>query len=409
MIRHKILQINVTLNTGSTGRITEQIGQEIIDAGWESYVAFGRKCNISCSIPIRIGKLHDVYMHGCNSLLFDNHGFSSMNATKKLIKKIENIKPDIIHLHNLHGYYINVAILFNYLKTASIPVVWTMHDCWSYTGHCAFYSDIKCSKWKTGCFNCPKRGDYPKSLFLDNSKKNYIRKLKLFTSVENLTIVPVSEWLGHEVKQSFFKGKRILPIINGLDTQTFSPKKTPINLIQKYKLEGKNILLGVASAWSPRKGINDYAELAKILPDNYQIVMIGLTKKQSKYLPNNILKLQRTENVNELAEWYSLATLVLNLSSSESFGLTTAEGFACGTPSIVYNCTASPELISPGTGIIVEKGNIKSLFEAVQTITEKGKSFFLDNCRKRAITHFNKNIQYKKYLLLYNEPVGGIN
>ncbi len=397
-----LLQINVSLNSESTGRIVEQIGLKAISAGWISYVAYGRAYNESKSVPIKICNKFEIILHGINSLLFDNHGFSSTIATKKLIKKIKQIKPDIIHLHNIHGYYINIEILFNFLKDSHIPVVWTLHDCWAYTGHCSYYSDIQCNKWETGCNNCPKRGNYPKSLIVDNSSKNYIRKRNLFNSIDNLTLVPVSGWLGHEVEKSFFKGKRIFPILNGVDVNTFFPNNNVTDLIQRYRLYNKYILLGVATAWGERKGIYDYAKLSELLSDNYKIVMIGLTEKQSKSLPNNILKLKRTENVKELAEWYSLATLVLNLSSQESFGLTTVEGFASGTPCVAYNCTASPELITSETGAVVAKGDVNALIMAINKISNNGKNYYAENCRKRALECFNMEIQYNKYLKLYD-------
>lgn len=401
----KLLQINSAANSGSTGRIAEQIGKLAIDAGWGSYIAYGRDRNASQSQLIKIGRDKDVYLHGMQSLLFDNHGLSSNSATQKIIEKIKEISPDIIHLHNIHGYYINYVLLFDYLSSSGIPVVWTLHDCWAYTGHCSYYSDIDCQKWQTFCECCPKKHNYPKSFILDRSSRNYQKKKKAFNSLRNLTLVPVSNWLEEEVKKSFLKYNHIKCILNGIDVEQFHPTGREQVTREKYGLDQKKVLLGVATAWGPRKGWQDYIRLSQSITDDYKIVMVGVTEKQAKELPDNILKIERTESIEELADLYSMADVVLNLSDEESFGLTTAEGFACGTPSIVYNCTASPELITPETGMIIEKSDLNSLINAIQRIISTGKQFYAENCRKRAIDCYDKNNNYKQYLSLYKELI----
>lgn len=401
----KLLQINSAVNSGSTGRIAEQIGKLAIDAGWESYIAYGRDKNASQSQLIKIGKDKDVYLQGLQSLLFDNHGLSSNSATKTIIEKIKKISPDIIHLHNIHGYYINYVLLFDYLSSSGIPVVWTLHDCWAYTGHCSYYSDIDCQKWQTLCESCPKKHNYPRSVILDRSSHNYQKKKEAFNSLKNLTLVPVSNWLEEEVKKSFLKYHHIKCILNGVDVGQFHPTGREQVTREKYGLNQKKVLLGVATAWGPRKGWRDYIKLSQVLPNDYQIVMVGVSEKQSRELPSNIRAIMKTENVEQLADLYSVADIVLNLSDEESFGLTTAEGFACGTPSIVYNCTASPELITPETGIIIEKGDLNSLINAIHRITSIGKQYYTENCRKRAVECYDKNSNYKQYLSLYNELI----
>lgn len=397
-----ILQINSSANVGSTGRIAEQIGQIAIANGWNSYLAYGRTANQSTSHLIHVGNKLDVFVHGSVSLLFDNHCFGSHFTTRKLISKIENIHPDIIHLHNLHGYYLNIDILFRYLKKVNIPVIWTLHDCWPYTGHCSHYSNIDCQKWRSECNECPKSKNYPKSLFVDHSRTNFLRKKELFTSVDNLTIVPVSEWLGTEVKKSFLGEKQIKVITNGVDIHSFTPVTDSCKILGKYNLSNKFILLGVATAWGPRKGWDDYIKLSQMLPDEYRIVMVGVTEKQKASLPKNIVAIKRTESIHELAKLYSAANVVLSLSDQESFGLTTAEGFACGTPGIVYNCTASPELITKETGFVVERGDFAALTVAIETIKANGKEYYAENCRKRALQFYDSNKQYLKYIELYN-------
>lgn len=400
-----LLQINVAANITSTGRIAEQIGVLAKNAGWKSYIAYGRSANKSQSHTIKIGNKFSVYSHGLESLLLDNHGLCSTVATKKLIRQIEGIKPDVIHLHNLHGYYINYNELFSFLSKSNIPVVWTLHDCWTYTGHCSHYSDIGCQKWQTQCGQCPKFHNYPKSLFLDRSTRNYRIKKKCFNSVPNLTLVPVSHWLESELKKSFLSSHRVHCILNGVDVKQFKPKENIEGIRNTYGLNGKKVLLGVATAWGPRKGWNDYIRLSGILPNEYQIVMVGVTEKQAKELPSNILAIQRTESIEQLAEWYSLADIVLNLSDEESFGLTTAEGFACGTPSIVYNCTASPELITAETGLVLEKGDMDGLVTAIQNITTNGKQYYSEKCRTRATTLYDKNKNFLGYVQLYNQLI----
>lgn len=397
----KLLQINVALNKGSTGRISEQIGKLARSKGWDTFILHGaRYVNTSEMYSFQTGTPLLEKIHAVRSMLFDAHGLGSVNETQKAIEIIKQIKPDIIHLHNIHGYYLNYKVLFEYLATTNIPVVWTLHDCWSMTGHCSHFDYIGCERWKSGCYNCPLKGDYPKSLFLDRSKQNYLLKKTLFSSVKNMTIVPVSKWLGSIVEQSFLREYPIRVINNGVDLKVFSPKET--DLKDRLGLTGKNVLLGVAASWKdPRKGLKDYVRLSKCLPTKYQIILVGVGRNVHEQIPNNILAVERTENQLELTEYYSIADIVLNLSYQETFGLTTIEGFACGTPSIVYNKTASPELISKETGMIVEAGNISQLCSAIQEIIANGKDFYSAACRKRAEDLYNKDDRFWEYIDLY--------
>lgn len=399
-----LLQINSVVNCGSTGRITEEIGQTAIAANWKSYIAYGRNDRTSKSELIKIGSDWDVKMHGIQTRLFDRHGLASKKATKRLVQKIENIKPDIIHLHNIHGYYLNIEILFCFLKQANIPVVWTLHDCWPITGHCSHFSFIECEKWKTLCYDCPQKKSYPASYLLDRSKKNYHLKKELFTSLPNLTLVPVSNWLSDLLKESFLKDFPVKVIHNGINTDVFKPSHDSF-FRKKYQLGNKTILLGVANVWSQRKGLNDFIELSKRLNSDYQIILVGLTKKQIKILPHNIMGIVRTESIKDLVHFYSNADIVLNISYEETFGMTTIEGFACGTPGIVYNSTASPELIDNSTGIVVEKGDINGLIEAIHQIKNKGKKAYTEACINRANDLFNKKDCFMEYINLYNSLI----
>jgi glycosyltransferase involved in cell wall biosynthesis len=395
-----LLQINSVINSGSTGRIAEEIGKKAIENRWQSYIAYGRNEQSSMSKKINIGNKFDILLHGLITRLFDKHGLGSKKATEKLIHQIETINPDIIHLHNVHGYYLNIKVLFNYLANTSIPIIWTLHDCWSFTGHCSHFDFVGCNKWKTECSNCPQIKEYPASFFYDRSNKNYSLKKYLFNSLDNLTIVPVSNWLADRIKESFLSNMSIKVIPNGVDTDLFSPKET--NIREKYKLKNTFILLGIASKWTTSKGLSDFIKLSSKIDSDIKIILVGLNKKQIKCLPNNIIGFERTENTEELVNLYSCADVVLNLSREETFGLTTVEGFACGTPGIVYNTTASPELISPETGFVVESGNINKLLHAIKQIQKEGKAYYSNACVERAKSLYNKNDRFNDYMNLYN-------
>ena len=395
----KLLIINVTANSGSTGRIAEEIGQTAIGNGYETYFAYGRiaresKCNV-----IKIGNSLNVKFHGVESLLFDNHGFSSRIATKRFIRRIAEIKPDIINIHKIHGYYINVKILFEYLSKINIPVVWTFHDCWPFTGHCSHFMRFNCNKWKTGCFSCPNRGGYPKSMFLDNSKNNYKRKKNLFTKINEMTIVSPSNWLSDFVKESFLMQKHILTINNGTDLNVFKPINN--NLKSKLGLKNEKIIIGVASVWTQAKGLHDFIKLNELLSEEYKIILVGLNKKQKESLPANIIGIERTESVHELAELYSIADVFVNPTYSDNFPTTNIEALACGTPVITYKTGGSPEAVDEKTGVVVEQGNINQLKEAIELIA-KNKGEYSENCRERAVNLYNKQDRFNDYIKLFN-------
>jgi glycosyltransferase involved in cell wall biosynthesis len=397
-----VLQINSVVNSGSTGRIAEEIGQIAIAAGWESYIAYGRHARTSQSKLIKIGSDWDIRMHGLQTRLFDRHGLASTAATREFVEQIKKIKPDIIHLHNIHGYYINIEILFRYLKDANIPVVWTLHDCWPITGHCAYFTFVECDKWKTQCFSCPQKKGYPSSYFLDRSKQNHKQKRKLFTSVHDITIVPVSNWLADIVKQSYLKDYPIRVINNGIDVNVFSPQSRD-GIRLKYGLADKFVLLGVATAWGRRKGLHDFIELSKILKDDEIIVLVGLNENQIKILPENVIGISRTESVQQLAEFYSAADVFLNPTWEDSFPTTNLEALACGTPVVTYRTGGSPEALTPKTGFVVEQGDLASIRKAIDTVKSKGKAFYSAACRERATKMFNKNDRYAEYLQLYEQ------
>lgn len=396
----KILQINSIVNSGSTGRIAEEIGSQIIKEGHESYIAFGRGNRPSASKLIKIGSFKDVLLHGLYSLFFDKHGFGSIQSTRKLIKQIDEIKPDVIGLHNVHGYYINVELLFNYIKIKNIPIIWTFHDCWPFTGHCAYFDSISCEKWKTACTNCELKNKYPKSILIDNSSHNYFKKKNLFNQVNNVTIVTPSIWLKNIVKDSFLKHS-VVHIPNGVDLTVFKPVLDLNEIKDKYNIGSKKVVLGVASIWDKRKGLDDFIKLKFDSNSEVKIVLVGLSKLQIKNLPPNIIGIERTESISELAALYSLADVFVNPTYIDNFPTTNIESLACGTPVITYKTGGSPEAIDEFTGIIVEKGNLSSLENAINHVLILGKENYSKACRERAEKFYDKNDKYNDYFNLY--------
>ncbi|AEE17641.1 glycosyltransferase [Treponema brennaborense] len=389
-----LLQINTVINSGSTGHIAEELGNLVMQSGWKSYIAYGRNPRPSSSESIRIGSKWSVYSHVLITRLFDRHGFGSYFATKKLIKQIKKIKPDIIHLHNIHGYYLNIKVFFEYLKTLYIPVVWTLHDCWAFTGHCSHYTAGCCSKWQAECFECPQEKQYPKSFF-DNSRKNYNDKKRLFSGIKNLTLITPSEWLAEEVGKSFLGSYAVKVIHNGIDLNVFKPSLS-------LKKE-EPVILGVASTWTDRKGFYDFIKLSKLLKTGEQIVLIGVNEKQKAMLPQNIVGISRTENQQQLAEWYRRVVCFLNLTYEDNFPTTNIESLACGTPVITYRAGGSPEIIDENTGFVTEAGDIAAVRECITKIENAGKELYLALCRSRAVDFFDKECNFKKYIKLYND------
>jgi len=392
----KILQINTVYKTGSTGKIAKNLNDLIITNGWQSFIGYGRGKHKDKN-AIKIGSKLDMYVHGVGTRIFDKHGLYSKKATIEFIKKIDKLDIDIFHLHNIHGYYLHYPTLFEYLKNKK--VIWTLHDCWSFTGHCSHYDYIGCNKWQNECYKCPQKNRYPSSFIFDNSKENFKLKKRYFTNLKNLTIVTPSNWLANEVKKSFLRGYPIKVIHNGIDLNIFKPSKS--NFRKKHNLENKFIILGVANVWEERKGFDYFIKLSQMLSDDEQIVLVGLNDVQLKSLPNNILGIKRTSSAKELAEIYSLADVFVNPTLEEVLGLTNIESLACRTPVITFDSGGSPETIDEDTGIVIEKGNLEKLYKAIQQI--KTNNIDKQKCRYRAVEFFDKNKNFRKYMELYKD------
>lgn len=404
----KLLQINPVLRTNtSTGRIVQEIGELAIKEGWDSYVAYsgGRDGLKPCkSKLIPVGGKADVAFHGLWTRLTDRHGLASWSATRRFIEEIKALKPDIIHIHNIHGYFLNYKILFDFLARNDIPVVWTVHDCWLYTGHCYYYSSIGCDKWMSGCGNCQQKRAFPSSWFVDRSKKNFDDKSLAFNSIKDrLTIVPVSEWIRGEMSNSFLKNCQFQVIHNGIDLIVFSVQDNEQGVRQRYGLGDKRIILGLASIWSKEKGWDDFIEMAKMLNDNELIVLVGVSEKQQEQLPSNIVGIRRTENVQQLAELYSAADVFVNPTWQDNYPTVNLEAIACGTPVVTYRTGGSVEAITDSTGMIVEQGDVAGLLSAAREIMQRGTQFFKDSCRKFALENFDKEERYNDYLKLYDK------
>ena len=391
----KIVQINTALNCGSHGRIVEQISHVGAGRGFDTTIVHGaRYVNKSQFADIQTTTKNQERLNGIRSLLFDAHGLGLKCATKSLITKLEEIKPDIVHLHNIHGYYLNYQILFDYLAKSGVPVVWTLHDCWSITGHCSQFENYNCDKWKTQCHDCQYIMDwYPKSL-IDRSKRNFELKKQCFTSVKNMTIVPVSHWLEDKVKQSFLAKYPIKVINNGVDISSFRPSEASGKISSN-----KFTILGVASNWDDDKGVQEFIKLS----DNvyYQVVMVGVKDELKQKLPKSIIAVSRTNNQQELAEYYSLADVFINPTYKDTFPTVNLEALACGTPVITYKTGGSPESITPETGIVVDKGDFEQLCTAIEVVRKNGKHCYSDSCRERAVKFYNKDDRFKDYIDLY--------
>lgn len=396
----RLLEINVASNNGSTGRIAESIGLLSQTNGWECFIAHGSRYSRRTSLDdLSIGSIYTESLHYLKSFFFDSHGLGSVAPTKKLIDTIKNIKPAIVHLHNIHGYYINYDILFTALKELNIPVVWTLHDCWSFTGHCTYFDIIQCEKWKVKCDRCPQRNSYPKSL-IDRSSRNFNLKKKLFTSVERMAIVPVSEWLSGLVSNSYLKDYPRYVIHNGIDLSVFHPSEESIKDRLGYR--GKKIVLGVADGFGDRKGLGDFITLRKILPSDYEIVLIGVSDSDKKRLPETILAIPKTESQKVLVDYYSAADVFINPTYEDNFPTTNIEALACGTPVITYATGGSPEAIDSNTGRIVEKGNVVMLRDKIVDLCNDMNSEISSLCRRRVELFFDKDKCYHPYMELFN-------
>lgn len=397
-----ILEIN-SCTIGSTGRIMRMVAETARNSGFTVYTSSpvqGNEEKIKSKNHIYIGNLIDKRIHLLLAKATGYHGCFSHIATAIFLMKVDKIKPNLIHIHNLHNCYINIPMLFAYIKKRNIPVVWTLHDCWSFTGHCPYYDFVQCDKWQVECHDCPQLARYPYA-YVDNTRRMFNKKREMFTGA-NIVLVPPSKWLGEEIKKSFLNCYPIKVINNGIDLDIFKPINSDFR--KQYNIENKIIILGVAGSWAQRKGLDVFVRLAEELPTKYQIVIVGVGEDEKAKLPQNIIAITRTSNQKELAKIYSSSDFYLNPTREENFPTTNLEALACGIGIITYNTGGSPEIVDKDTGIVVDKDDYNSLITIICSLERK--PFNADKCRKRAL-QYEKEKKYKEYVELFEAILEG--
>lgn len=413
----KVLQINTVYKTGgSTGRIVYDLKNIMERSGIESYVAFGYGYTPDASEQatlFRIDTDKDLFISKVQTKLTGHHGFNNIHETRRLLKWIDKVNPDIIHLHNIHNHYVNIKLLLTYIEKRHIPCVLTMHDCWTFTGHCAYFDYSGCEKWKTGCRKCPSLHDYPRTFSpIDPSAWNYRHKRELFRQL-NVTLVTPSQWLANLVSESFLNDKQCMMINNGVDTDVFRPCGNSVK--QKLGIDGKRMILAMASGFTKRKGIDYLLKLPEMLTDNEVLVLVGVKPEQKHLLPKEkCIGIECTNNVNELAEYYSIADVFVNTTLEDNFPTTNIEALACGTPVVTFNTGGSVESVFDGetqiieenitftgVGAVVPQKDLFALLKAVRTVCGQGKKLYQSECRNKAMSRYEKETQYKKYIMLY--------
>lgn len=390
----KVLQINSVYGERSTGRIAYELALLQRENNMKPYIVSGEGKSDSPDIHIMSGKFY-LRLNILKTRLFGKHGFYSKLATRRMLKFVSKVSPDVIHLHNIHGHYFNVKMIFEYIRKHNIPVVWTLHDCWAFTGHCPHFDYIGCEKWKTGCSDCPQRRGYPDSWFFDRSKGNFKAKKELFTSLEKMHIVTPSYWLSSLAEQSFLSKYPVTTIHNGIDTEKFSPAES--DLKKRLGLENKFVILGIVSNLNSTKGGQYFLELAKMLSEDEHIVLLSLERDFDK-LPPNITALPRTESAEELAKIYSGADVFVNPTLQDTFSMINVEALSCALPVVSFNTGGSTESLTEDCGVVVKKGDAKGLYEGIQKV--RNGDYSREKCRERGKA-FSSKLCFSKYIDIY--------
>lgn len=402
----KVVQINAVYGTASTGRICHELAGFMNKNGHEVYTAYASGVNRDHN-TYKIISEAGIKIHGLCSRVFGLQGYFSFTPTRKLLKYISKIKPDIVHLHNLHGNYVNLPMILKYLAEKDIATVITLHDCWFFTGKCTHYTEDKCYKWKTGCNHCKRlKKDIP-SWFFDRTLKMWVDKNKLFNAVSRLAVVGVSDWITNEAKKSFLNSASIIKrIYNWIDLNDFYPIKSDIR--RKYRIdEDKFIILSVSAGWNESSDkFRDAIKLSKLINNNMEIVLVGSGLNKAK-LPDNIVGIDYVDGKEELAQIYSTADVYVHLSREDTFGKVVAEAMACGTPAVVYNSTALPELIEQGNGFVAECGDVNKIYDKLLKIFETGKAPYSERCVDFVRKRFDKSKLLEETIKLYNDIIEG--
>lgn len=400
----KVVQINAVYQYSSTGKLTEEMHEYMLSKGVQSYV-FCTNWNDPSKGIFKIGNKFDYKLHGLFSRIFGKQGYFSTIPTSRLIKKLNDIEPDVVVLGNLHGNYINLPKLLQYLGNNNVPTLLILHDCWFFTGHCCYYVEDNCDKWKSECNRCPAFKKYNKSLFFDTSTKLFYDKKKLFSSIKNLTIVGVSEWIKNEAKESVVlsNASRFERIYNWLNLDLFKPKDASLIRDELGIKKDDFVIIGVSQIWNEYKGFGRFIRLAESRP-NYKIYLVGRVPEKTK-LPSNLVSLGEINNPERLALLYNMADVFLNFSIQETFGKVSAEAVACGTPIITNTITANPELCGEGCGKIVDITNWESVLEAVDILSTEGKVAYTTSCVQFARDNFEKSGRLNDYFQLIKDII----
>lgn len=388
---------------GSTGNIMLRIAEQARERG--HIVRTYSSASVDSRTEVYVSDDHFVFgsytenkIHVYLGVATGRNGFFSYFGTRQLIKDLEEFGPEIIHLHNLHRFCIDLPLLFKYINRKNIRVIWTLHDCWSFTGKCPHFEMAQCDKWLNGCGGCPSLGDYPKSM-VDSTRAMYRKKKEMFTSISDMTVVTPSKWLAEQVSESFLNKYETKVIYNGIDTEIFKPVDS--NFRKSINCEDKFLLLGVAFDWSERKGLDVFNTLADELDERYRIVLVGVNERVAERVSTKIITVPRTESQKELAEIYSSADIFVNPTREEVLGLVNLEALACGTPVITFRTGGSPETINEKCGATVEKNDIVALKEKIELIAST-RPFSVEDCLQRA-SEFKQFDKFKEYVDLYED------
>ncbi|MBQ9433941.1 MAG: glycosyltransferase [Synergistaceae bacterium] len=365
----RVLFINVQCGRGSHGKIAAEQAEKFAHEGHEVKIAYSRDPDMPekyKKYAVRIGSTADIYIHALLTRLTDRNGFFSRGATRRFLAWAEEYNPDLLWLHNIHGYYINIDMLFRWIKSRpSMRVLWTLHDCWSFTGHCAYFTFAGCEKWRTHCEHCPQKNAYPAS-FVDASYRNYEDKRRIFTGVKDMTLITPSQWLADLVAQSFLREYPCEVRHNQIDRNIFRPSVSDFR--ERYGLAEKKIVLGVANRWEQRKGIRDFVRLSEILnPEKFSIVLVGL---KHDALPEGIIHIDRTSNQQELAEIYTAADVLFNPTYEDNYPTVNLEAEACGTPVVTYDAGGSPETVRREDSRVVKCGDVEAAKKYIVQLCE---------------------------------------
>lgn len=397
----KVIQINSTCGVGSTGKICVGISQLMTAGGIENYILYSTRSN-GFPLGIRCSGDSGLKLQALKSRVLGNYGFNSKKATRRMIAQLERIGPDVVHLHNLHGHDCDLELLFSYFREKRTKLIWTFHDCWAFTAYCPHFTMSKCAKWKQQCRECSQRREF--SWFRDRSRELYEKKKRLFTGLD-MTIVTPSRWLAGLVRESFLKDYPVKVIHNGIDLSVFRPSEGDFR--KKYGLGDRKLLLGVSFDWGVRKGLDVFLELARRLPEDYQIVLVGTNDQVDRQLPKRIRSIHRTQNQQELAEIYSSADVLLNPTREENYPTVNMESLACGTPVLTFRTGGSPEMLDETCGSVVDCDDVDAMERRIlQICTDR--PYTREACLNQA-RNFDQTERFKEYLKLYERVISAGN